>query len=94
MQVDPDVRRQRRGQAVLVAVGCNERDIGVFRVDGVVDLSESFRVGGAAMGEVVFVANLDVFDLPGFLAAVLCANTAPGGVGRAEEVLCAGSEHQ
>lgn len=57
-------------------------------MDGVVDLSKSFRVGFAAAGKVVFVANLHIFKLPGLLAAILRANTAPCGVGRTKEILC------
>lgn len=47
-------------------------DVRVCGMDGIVDLREPVGVGSAAAVEVVFVANLDVLDVPRFGAAVLC----------------------
>lgn len=87
MHIDHDIGRQWRRQTLLSVGGRDQRDVRVLGTDGIVDLGESVRVGLAATSIVVFVADFHVFDGPGFLAAVPCADLAPCRVGRTKEIL-------
>lgn len=85
--VVPDARDGGVGEAVRVDVVGDQRDIGVCGVDGVVDEHQPAGVSIAASGVVVFIADFDVLDVPGFCAAVGGAGAAPGRGRRTKEVL-------
>ena len=87
MNVSDDAVGDGGGEAGSISCGGDNCQVGVCGMNSIVNQSEAVCVGTAAAVEIVFVADLEVLDVPGLGAAVLSTQGAVSCVCGAEDVL-------
>lgn len=87
VNVSDDAVGDGGGEARSISCGGDNSQVRVCGMNSVVNQSEAVCVGTAAAVEVVFVADLEVLDVPGLGAAVLGTQGAVGCVCGPEDVL-------
>lgn len=87
MDIGDDAVGDGGWKAGSVGGGGDNCQVGVCSMNSIVNQSEAICVGTTAAVEIVFVADLEVLDVPGLGAAVLGTQGAVGRVCGAENVL-------